>query len=272
MRVITFSNEKGGVGKTTTAVTLASGLASRGYNVLLVDTDAQGHGATMLGMERRPALYDWLVRNAPAKNVMEMVPEQNWADYSGRMEDMRPGELALIASNYETMNIAAAVMAQNPDPYVFLRRLMPLAGVFDYVLVDTSPTPSLLHHLIYNATTDIIFCTQAETPSLRGLLDTQLRVDELNQSRKAANMAEMRLLGIQFNRVRAKVIEHEANIRDTAERYPGKVMPSIRERIAWAESAREGKSIFAYAPDSEAALEAFSLVDAVEAGGAYVQA
>lgn len=271
MRVIKFSNEKGGVGKTTSAITVASGLASRGYNVLLVDTDAQGHCATMLGMERRPALYDWVVRNAPAKSVIDAVPVENWADSSARMEDIRPGELALVASNFETMNIASAVAAKNPDPYVFLRRLTPLAEVFDYVLVDTSPTPSLLHHLIYNASTDIIFCTQAETPSLRGLLDTQVRVDETNESRKSAKMPELRLLGIQFNRVRANVVEHEANIRDTAEMYPGKVLLPIRERIAWAESARAGKSIFAYAPDSEAALEAFGLVDAVEAGGAYVQ-
>ncbi|MGD8462934.1 MAG: AAA family ATPase, partial [Anaerolineae bacterium] len=67
--VITVSNRKGGVAKTTTTVTLGHGLALKGKSVLLVDVDPQGHIAPALGMEQEPGLFDLLVARTSLRNV-----------------------------------------------------------------------------------------------------------------------------------------------------------------------------------------------------------
>lgn len=266
MRVITVGNEKGGVAKTTNSVTMAAGLAARGYRVCLIDADAQGHDSSMLGMERRPGLYDWLVRKAPARSIIEDVPVSNWMM---RGEHATPSaRLALIPSNDETRSIAMHVN----DPFLMLKRVAELSTEFDFIVIDTSPTPSMLHPLLWAATTEFIFCSLAEKLSLQGLVDSVTRSQAFNSFREQHRLPPTRLMGIQFSRVRSNVIEHEANIRDTEAYYPGLVLPVIHERIAWAEAAREGKSIFAYNPDSDAALEALDLIDAVEAGRVLVKA
>ena len=70
-KIITVSNRKGGVAKTTTAVSLGHGLALRGKQILLVDTDPQGHVASALGLEQEPGLFDLLVARASLRNVTQ---------------------------------------------------------------------------------------------------------------------------------------------------------------------------------------------------------
>lgn len=266
MRNIVFANNKGGVGKTTACVTTAAGLAARGHRVLIIDGDAQGHVSTMLGMNRRPALYDLLVREAAWEHAIEDAPVSSWMV---RGEHATPqARLAVLASNKETRSITDYV----DDDYALLRRLAQVSKDFDYVLIDTSPTPSPLHSLLWAASTDLIFCSLAERLSLQGLIDTLVSVQKFNDERKGRNMRPIHLAGIQFTRVRANVGEHEANIRDTEKRWPTLVLPSIKERIAWAESNSAKKTIFAYDPDCDAALEGWSLVDVLEVGRGVVKA
>lgn len=266
MRIVVFANNKGGVGKSTTCVTTAAGLAARGHRVLIIDGDAQGHVATMLGMTRRPGLYDLLVREAPWEHVLEDAPVSNWMT---RGEHATPqARLAVLPSNKETRSITEYVT----DDYLLLRRLAQISQDFDYVLIDTSPTPSKLHSILWAASTDLIFCSLAEKLSLQGLLDTLISVQKFNDERKERNMRPISLAGIQFTRVRANVIEHEANIKDANKRWPNLVLPPIKERIAWAESNTANKTIFALDPDCEAALEGWNLVDVLEVGRGVVKA
>lgn len=265
MKVVTFLNEKGGVGKTTACVTVGAGLAQRGKRVLLIDADAQGHVATSLGMQPRPAFYDWLVRNAEYRYVVEDVPMDRWI-FPGEHPLEPTNCLHLLASNHETRNVASAIN----DTFAVLRRLLEIRDQYDYVLIDTSPTPSLLHPLIYAATSHYVFVTLAETLSLRGLAATIERVKDFDPFRKEHKLPKARLLGIQPCRVRKGVLEHGDNLIAVKERYPRGLLPAIHERIVWSEASRNGKAIFAYAPESDAALEALSVVDAVEVG--YVAA
>ena len=76
MKIITLLNEKGGVGKTTLATHIAAGLAFRGFRVVLVDADPQGHATVALGLPKEPGLYDLLVRDAPFKSVLRFIPAQ----------------------------------------------------------------------------------------------------------------------------------------------------------------------------------------------------
>ena len=70
MKIVTLLNEKGGVGKTTTATHLAAGLAIRGHRVLLLDTDPQGHATVTLGNKKMPGFYDLMVRNAAFEDIV----------------------------------------------------------------------------------------------------------------------------------------------------------------------------------------------------------
>ena len=70
MKVISFANQKGGVGKTTTAVTLAAGLAHEEYRTLLIDLDPQGHVAFSFGLEKKPGFYHWICEEQPLKDVI----------------------------------------------------------------------------------------------------------------------------------------------------------------------------------------------------------
>ncbi|NWF71270.1 MAG: AAA family ATPase [Chloroflexi bacterium] len=99
--MITFSliNEKGGIGKTTLATHIAAGLAIRGYRVLLIDADPQGHATFSFGLEKRGGLFDLLVRDAAFKDVLLAPPLTAFAP------DPIRGRLFLLPSNVETRAI-----------------------------------------------------------------------------------------------------------------------------------------------------------------------
>jgi chromosome partitioning protein len=78
MHVITLLNEKGGVGKTTLATHIGAGLAVRGLRVIIIDADPQGHATVSLGMQRKPGLYDLLVRDASFTSVLQQVPHETY--------------------------------------------------------------------------------------------------------------------------------------------------------------------------------------------------
>lgn len=247
MRIITIGNEKGGVGKTTMAATFGSALAILGKRVLLLDSDAQGNLALAFGMEREPCFYDLLVRKA------------RWAEPG--MTDDGKGALYMIPSNHETRAVADSIS----DGFLVLRRMAEVADKFDFVVIDTSPTPSLLHSAIYAATQDYVYVTLPEMWSLAGLADTITRVQEYNPFRESKGLPPIRLAAIIPTRVRTRTIEHDENIAEIRNHFgEDLVAPPMRDLIAWSESASRRKSIFAYAPDSEAAADAWAAVEKVQ--------
>lgn len=259
MRIITVGNEKGGVGKTTMAATFGSALAILGKRVLLLDSDAQGNLALAFGMEREPCFYDLLVRKARWADVLRTVPYRSWAEPG--MEDDGKGALYMIPSNHETRAVADSIS----DGFLVLRRLAEVADKFDFVVIDTSPTPSLLHSAIYAATQDYVYVTLPEMWSLAGLADTITRVQEYNPFRESKGLPPIRLAAIIPTRVRTRTIEHDENIAEIRNHFGEEmVAPPMRDLIAWSESASRRKSIFAYAPDSEAAADAWAAVEKVQ--------
>ena len=128
-RVIAVFNHKGGTGKTTSAVTLAAGLAAAGKRTLLVDTDAQGNVAVSLGVKPKFSLYHVLVMGMPLKDAVAPT---------------RPNLDTLCAN--ETLAAAELYLAgrQNRDR-VLASRLAAARSSYDYVVVDCSPSLSLLN-------------------------------------------------------------------------------------------------------------------------------
>lgn len=245
MRVITILNEKGGVGKTTVAITVAAGLAARGRSVLLMDADAQGHATRGLGLAKYPGLYDLVVRNAEYTDVLRGIPAEMFGG---------TGRLAVLGSNIETRNIANLIS----DAWILADKLEPLADIFDTVVIDTAPTPSLLHGAIYLASDAILYPTLLEYWSFDGLAES-ITHQRVIQDRKPVQVA-----GIVPIRVRAGTLEHSDNLGKLRAQFGDLVWHPVPERIVWAEAASAQKPVFAYAPGSDAAGHAWEMVDHME--------
>lgn len=124
---ITIFNQKGGVGKTTTAVTLAHGLAREGYTAVIIDLDGQGHVAEQLGIPKRPNLYGLMFGGLGAKAVTETGRIRLWA----------------VTTDRTTARIQSEIQAATLREYTLLRALQTIEG-FDYIIIDTPPSPGVL--------------------------------------------------------------------------------------------------------------------------------
>jgi len=247
MKTLTLLNEKGGTGKTTVAITAAAGLAARNYRVLIIDADAQGHATRALGLPKYPGLYDLLVRDAEFGTVLRPIP----ADRYGHEGDTT---LYVLGSNVETRNIATSIS----DAWLLAERLQPLARMFDVCIVDTAPTPSLLHGSIYLATDHLIYPTLCEFWSFDGLAESMSHRHAVKQYR------DVPIAGVVPVRVRSNTLEHSENLDRLREQFRGLVWTPIPERIVWAEASTYQVPVFVHDPGSDAAGHAWELVDRME--------
>ncbi len=257
-RIITLLNEKGGVGKTTLATHIAAGLAHRGQRVVLVDADAQGHSTVRCGLPKQPGFYDLLVRDANFEQVLRPVEPVRY---------MTPGETPrgqffIVPGNVETRLVSEAL---GDNLWIFQERFTELDGLIDAVVVDTSPTPSLLHGLIYMATDHILYPSELEDLSLDGLAESIRHRSKADKRREMQGLDNIRIMGIQPTMYR-KCNVHDYHLQLLLENFKRLTWPSIPLRKTWAETGTANKMLFAYAPSSAATVEAWALVERVEKG------
>jgi chromosome partitioning protein len=259
MKIITLLNEKGGVGKTTVATHIAAGLAIRGKRVILVDADPQGHATIAFGLAKEPGFYDLIVRNAPFQDVLRPVPPErfNIPDEAANTK----GQLLLVPSNIETRSIAGNIS----DAFTVIKRFNQLRNAIDYVVFDTSPTPSLLHSSIYMATDGIIYPTKCEAWSFDGLRESFNHKDQFSPIRQQYNLSEIRVLGIVPTMYRGKTLEHQDNLRRLQETFGELVWKPLPVRTIWAEVASARRTVFSLAPGTATETDAWGLIDQLEA-------
>jgi chromosome partitioning protein len=251
MKVLAFANEKGGVAKTTLSTNVAAGLAAKGHRVLLIDTSAQGNATLMMGFPKYPGLYDMLVRDAQYlgdDGVMRVVPSEY---YGGGGKST----LYLIGSNAETVSIAS----NTTDYWRLADRLDELRSNFDFVIVDTDPTPTMLHGAIYLAIEWIVYPTQCQALSVDGIAESVKHREAFTRK-----MKEVKMAGIVPTMFRDTLDERE-QLKLLQANFPGRVREPIPFTVMWQEAASFCIPVFVHVPDHNAARRVRDLVEWVEA-------
>jgi chromosome partitioning protein len=256
-RCIAVGNEKGGTSKTTVTATLAAGLAQRGCKVIVIDTDPQGHLAKMFGMPKEDGLYHLLADYADWTDVLRFVEPDRYAmpQYQANSQMwLLPGhkltaEIPLIPHVVENF-------------LIFYERLSELDQYgIDYVLVDTTPTATLVDSMIYVAIDDLLLVTIPEELSYDGIKESREKLERFSETRRHFGRPDTRILGIQPNMARPNTNAHRQKLSELATLYPGEIWTPLKLRVGWTQATNDGKLVFAHAPKSGVTADAWDLVD-----------
>ena len=254
MYTFAIVNQKGGVGKTTTAVQLVAGLSERGYRVLACDMDAQANlTGTLLGKatlpEDAPTMYEVLTGEAqPGEAALKV----------GR------GHLLPASRANKNLSIIDAAIGNHPDKLYRLRdALSQVAEGFDFAVIDTPPARDTLAYNALAAATGIVIPTIAGEYSLDGIADL---ADSIEKTRRYTNPG-LSILGVLITQHRANTKLAQGMAEGAAAMAADlgtRVFPrAIREAVAIGESQACYTDIFDYAPASGVAGDYRAMVDEI---------
>lgn len=225
-------NQKGGTGKTTTAVSLAAGLAEAGRRVLLIDADPQGNVAVSLGLRPQKTLYHVLVEETPLEEAV--VPIAASLDVLGADE---------------TLVRAEWLLAQSPGRGgLFHERLGGAAG-YDHVVIDCGPALSLVNQHALCFSSEVVIPVACEYLSLVGVKQLLATVKRIN--RQFGHPLEVGGVLPTFYDGRVKAC-HEA-LEALQQHFGDRCLPPIRANVRLKEAPRHKKTIFEYDPASHGA-------------------
>ena len=200
-KIISVVNQKGGVGKTTTAVNLATALASVGKKVLLIDLDPQGNTSTGLGIEqhdRSATSYDLLIESAKLEHIASKtsIPDL-WVVPTNI--DLSGAEVELVDIAQREYAMKAAIAESNPD--------------FDYILIDCPPSLGLLTVNAITASDEVLIPLQCEFYALEGLSHL-LKTIELVRTRLNKNLKIKGVVLTMYDKRNALTRQIEMDVRD----------------------------------------------------------
>jgi chromosome partitioning protein len=246
-KIIAVTNQKGGVGKTTTAINLGAALAMKGNKVLIVDLDPQGNASTGLGIEpqdRESTTYDLLLEESPLESVVLQTEIENlWI--APATTDLSSADIELVANEKRSHLLHDSLRAPTAE------RL----GL-DYILIDCPPSLNLLTVNALVAAHSVLIPLQSEFFALEGLSQLMLTIREV---REAAN-PKLRIEGVvlTMHDMRNNLAQQvEADARDTLGELVFKTVVPRNVRVSEAPSF--AMPVISYDPNSKGSQAYISL-------------
>jgi chromosome partitioning protein len=233
-RKLAILNQKGGTGKTTTAVSIAAGLAEIGQKTLLIDLDAQSNVSVSLGVKPESSIYQLMTEGRFSPSSIVKVSEN----------------LEVIASN-ETLASAEIFLARMDAgrERVFSQKMEPITRGYDFVVLDCAPALSLLNQNALIFSDEVLVPVSCDYLSLFGVRQVVKTIKTIND----ILLHPIKLLGVlpTFYDMRNK-IAREA-LKSLHDHFEEKVLPPIRANIRLKEAPSFRKTIFDYDPKSTGA-------------------
>jgi chromosome partitioning protein len=255
--IYALANQKGGVGKTTTAISLGACLADKEQRVLIVDIDPQANATSSLGFDKRSvqlSTYDVLVRETSLVQIAKPT------DHS-RLH-LAPSSPSLAGATVELVNLPRR-------EYRLQQALASLDQQYDYVLIDCPPSLGILTVNGLTAAADgVIIPVQCEYLALEGLSQLARAVDLV---RRALN-SKLHLRGLVMTMYDVRTTLSRQVVAEVRQHFPGKVFDTIIPRsVRLSEAPSYGEPITSYAPRSAGAVAYEALTRELLAGDGVLQ-
>lgn len=250
-RVIAVANQKGGVGKTTTAVNLSASLAELGYRTLVIDLDPQGNASTGLGLDPRAldvSMYDVLLQDVPLEDCVEGTAVRNLFVAPASL-DLAGAEIELVPAFSRELKLRTAIDAVKDG--------------YDFILIDCPPSLGLLTVNALSAADEVLVPIQCEYYALEGLGQLIRNVDLVQRSLNPA--LEVSAIVLVMYDARTKLAEQVAdNVR---EHFGEKVCRQVVPRtVRLSEAPSFGQPITTFDPSSRGAIAYRELAKEVSGG------
>jgi chromosome partitioning protein len=246
--VIVVANQKGGVGKTTTAINLSAALAQRNYKTLLIDLDPQGN-ASLTFVDTREQTH----------TVYELLVDRD-VKIEQTIQASESDKLDVIGARISLANADSKLIGEFDSYYRLKDKLESLHGKYDFIIVDTPPTLGILTVNAMVAGTHLVVPVQASYFSLEGTADL---LDTYDRIRNRPN-PNLKFLGVVITLHDKRTILSREVTEEIREKFSGKVFDTmISKSVRLEESPAHNQSIFTFAPRSSGALEYYKLAQEV---------
>ena len=238
-KVITLSNHKGGVGKTTSVINIGAGLVSLKKKVLLIDLDPQANLSQSLGYRDQELTIYGALKGEQELNPIEVLPGL----------DLVPSTLDLAGAEIELSSEAGR-------EFILKELLEPLRASYDYIIIDSPPSLGLLTLNAFTASNEVLIPLQSQYLALQGLTVLQGVIEKIQ---KRLNKG-LKIGGVFITQYDGRKVLHREVLETIQGHLKGLLLKTIiRDNIALAEAPATGQDIFRYNPKSYGAEDYLAL-------------